>query len=55
MAHRHPRKEPRRLRPASVRAAVQEAGRVSPTDPMGMYTGRPAEPGAKPQQDADDL
>lgn len=24
-------------------------------DPLGMYTGVPAEPGEKPQQDADDL
>ena len=26
----------------------------SPTDPLGMYTGRPAD-GGGPQQDADDL
>ena len=25
------------------------------TDPNGSYTGRPAEPGEKPVQDADDL
>ena len=29
--------------------------RADMTDPQGSYTGRPAEPGEKPVQDADDL
>jgi hypothetical protein len=28
---------------------------ISMTDPLGSYTGRPADPNDKPVQDADDL
>lgn len=47
----------KQLAPGEAQAVVQAIidQPPSPTDPQGSYTGRPAEPGEKPVQDADDL
>jgi len=38
-----------------VRNKSQKKDVAIVTDPFGAYTGRPAEPGEQPVQDADDL
>lgn len=55
MASQDPRKNRKKPRPDPVEAAVSAAGRVSPADPLGMYTGRPRDEKDMPTQDADDL
>ena len=46
------KKKPSPRTKAALRVARASA---SPADPLGSYTGRPADPREEPQQDADDL